>query len=304
MYQLSAKTSIDVRYNSTYKTHYVVFVRAAHEEVKERWINISKKAWLALHKVAVDIYHAAEMFPDDCDETKVFPLAENIVIKLARFQGHVYVGLHHKKGQYNNVINMTQDEWLQLTVHESNIHAQITGTASTPEAAPKQHQTVKPVKRVRKSAARNQQQRDVKRLKLKPKKLDFSNDNASDGCDECGTGMSSDQAQVIHHYRWHILRAADCDYLAPLKSAVNWTFIEDECRAAGQAALAAEKEDNYGCIGDTLAMTVEKREHTPPPPLELYKMAYTHLLRKEARLQALKKCEGCVNSWPSQLDHM
>lgn len=304
MYQLSEKTSIDVRYNSTYKTHYVAFVRAAREDAKERWINISKKAWLALHEVAVDVYHAAEMFPDDSDEAKIFPLNENIFLKLSRYQGLVYVGLHHKKGPYNNVMNMNQDEWLQLTVHEPNIHAHITGATNTPQSVPKQQQP-KPVKRVRKSAVKNEQQKGgIKKLKLKPQKLDFTDDNACDGYDECGSGrpMSSGQTPVLYQYRWHILRAGG-DYLSPLTSSVNWTFIEDVCRAEGQATLEA-KENYYGCIGDALALTVEKREHILPHPLELFKMAYTHLLRKEARIQALKKCTGCVNSWPSQLDHM
>ena len=91
------------------------------------------------------------MFPAESDEENLFPLAESVAHRVVWYHGLVYIGLHHNKGKYTNIINMTMDEWLELRTHAPNIQASVLVTSMP---ASDTLQPSRPVKRVHKSGVK------------------------------------------------------------------------------------------------------------------------------------------------------
>ena len=303
-YVLSEKTRVEVR--NGFGANYVTFLRVASTQCKARWINVSKKVWIVLSGVITDVYHAASMCTDEDGVETLFNIDACTFVRVARFNDVVYVGLHVTKNNFKNIINMTEEEWLSLTVHAPNITAELMSTAKTPDVDVSKQAEPRAVKRVRGSVVRNQQrQRDVKKVKLTPRKINFDEayrrPRDSSGVDTCGGMEECDNGvqNSIHQYRWTIQRHDGSLHA----SAPEWTFFEDVCETEGQTAMDLERAK--GCLEFTgCDLVIVKREHILPPPMELLKMCYAYLLRNKVKSHAVQNCPGCLNDLGSQIEHM
>ena len=176
-----------------------------------------------------------------------------------------------------------------------HIHAAMM-QATTP--APKKQPIY--IKRAHESDVKIQQSK-AKKPNLQLLKLNFDDAPCFDevdrpmidaGIDGCGSGNRN----ILKQYKWHIMNAAGIC----MKRATLWSFIEDGCATADQAAL-----DSFEAHEQT-SVVIEKRDQLLPPPLELYKMMYTYFNSQETctKYIAHQDCEGCLIDHPSQLEHM
>jgi hypothetical protein len=145
MYQLSEKTQlhvIDCKYSTEYgadtaeqkyahkhvSKKYVKILRAAQESRAERWMNFSKDVWESiLHK-----HRAISVYVDEVMNTGVqrhLHIHNYTAVEVCKFNGCVYIGFLQVKKRHTSRMNLTVDEWIQLTSHIDNITAQVNDDA-------------------------------------------------------------------------------------------------------------------------------------------------------------------------------
>ena len=165
-------------------------------------------------------------------------------------------------------INTTIDEWLKLAIHAPHIHAALTDSYTANQSKNR------PIKRAYKRGVKKQQIRGkAKKPKPQPPKQNFDDmpecgfdevdqSKIDADIDECGSG----DCNILKQYWWHIINIDGTG----MKSAPLWSFIEDASKAAFESFESIE----YTSIN------TKKMDQLLPPPVELYKMAYTQLARK------------------------